>query len=130
MSHERVLLNYEDVVYEIRNMSPKDISALFPHVKLRKASGNYWRAFYLFHAEKTPSLVFSERHRCFYCFGCGENGDAISLFAKIHKIPYTQAMIRIAKYFHIPLTWGKPSETSSVMNTSGEMCYKNTDVPF
>ena len=49
-----------------------------------------------FHSEKTPSFTVSDDKKFFHCFGCGENGDVISFLAKIEKISYKDASLKLA----------------------------------
>lgn len=47
------------------------------HIPLKKQGGSYI-ACCPFHAEKTPSFNVVSKKQFYYCFGCGESGNAIS----------------------------------------------------
>ena len=43
-----------------------------------------------FHDEKTPSLCIYENG--YHCFGCGEQGDVISLHAELNDMDFIEAL--------------------------------------
>ncbi|MBQ6419786.1 MAG: DNA primase [Clostridia bacterium] len=45
-----------------------------------------------FHAEKTPSLVIYPHNCSYYCFGCGNGGDAIVFIRNIEHLDYAEAV--------------------------------------
>ena len=49
-----------------------------------------------FHKDKTPSMKVEKR---FYCFGCGEKGDAIDFVAKHDGLSLKEAAVKIASDF-------------------------------
>ena len=51
-----------------------------------------------FHQDKHPSMKVDRR---FYCFGCGEKGDAIDYVAKMYGVGKLDAAVRIASDFSI-----------------------------
>ena len=51
-----------------------------------------------FHNDKNPSMKIDRRY---YCFGCGETGDAIDLVAKLYGLGKKDAALRIAADFGI-----------------------------
>lgn len=50
-----------------------------------------------FHKEKTPSCYFNENDGYFKCFGCGEGGDVIYFFEKIHNVNTKTAIEMLAQ---------------------------------
>ena len=52
-----------------------------------------------FHGEKTPSFKVYRDH--YYCFGCQESGDVISLTMKLTGLDFVHAMDRLAADFGI-----------------------------
>jgi len=52
------------------------------YVTLKKAGRNF-TGLCPFHQEKTPSFTVNREKQIFYCFGCGEGGNAISFLMKI-----------------------------------------------
>lgn len=49
-----------------------------------------------FHKDKTPSMKIEKRY---YCFGCGETGDAIDFVAKYFGLAPKEAAMKIASDF-------------------------------
>jgi len=49
-----------------------------------------------FHGEKTPSFHVNEARNYFYCFGCGEKGDAITFLTKIEQRPFMDVLQELA----------------------------------
>ena len=66
------------------------------HVKLRRA-GSDWKGLCPFHNEKTPSFSVSQAKGRFHCFGCGENGDAISFVQKFENTSFPEALKILAE---------------------------------
>lgn len=65
-----------------------------------------------FHREKHPSFSVSPQLNIFYCFGCGEKGDSISLASKILRVKPLEA----AKYINDTLNLGIDIEHSKKAN--------------
>jgi DNA primase len=53
------------------------------YVALRNAGGGSLKGLCPFHDEKTPSFQVTPSRGFYYCFGCGEGGDAITFMQKI-----------------------------------------------
>lgn len=63
-----------------------------------------------FHKDKTPSMKLDKRY---YCFGCGETGDAVDLTAHLFGIGLRDAAVKLAEDFRIPYDGNyKPSTRS------------------
>ncbi|MFR8012078.1 MAG: CHC2 zinc finger domain-containing protein [Clostridia bacterium] len=56
-----------------------------------------------FHQEKTPSFRVYDNAKRWYCFGCGERGDAIDLVRKLFRLSFQQAVIRMDDDFNLGL---------------------------
>ena len=56
----------------------------------------------LFHADNTPSMKLNETY--YYCFGCHEHGDAVSLAAKALNLRPKDAAVKLAEGFHIDVS--------------------------
>ena len=50
-----------------------------------------------FHDDKHPSMNISQEKQIFKCFVCGEGGNAISFVQKMEKIPYREALAKVAE---------------------------------
>ena len=76
-------------------------------LELRQRGGDYW-APCPFHSEKTPSFKVSPVKQSFYCFGCGEHGDAIDFIQKHHNVNFKEALSILG------IRSGKPSPPDQV----------------
>ena len=61
---------------------------------LLKKHGGKWWASCPRHADKTPSLMFDDKGRC-YCFSCGLSGGSADLYAAIYNLPPREAASRV-----------------------------------
>ena len=62
----------------------------------------------LFHLEKTPSMKIYEKD--YHCFGCGENGDAITFVQKLFNLSFQEALKKIDIDFGLNLFGDKTFE--------------------
>ena len=53
----------------------------------------------VFHDDRHPSMKLNDRY--YYCFGCHESGDVISLVSKLTGLTPYDAAIRLAEDFHL-----------------------------
>lgn len=65
------------------------------YVTLKKSGTNY-TGLCPFHGDRNPSMSVSETKQIFKCFSCGVGGNAIRFLELAEKIPYTEAMTRLA----------------------------------
>jgi DNA primase len=73
-----------------------DLQALVSkHVVLRRA-GAAFKGRCPFHEEKTPSFVVTPARGFYYCFGCGESGDAIDFLRKLRGLDFKAAVLELA----------------------------------
>ncbi|PKN19931.1 MAG: DNA primase [Deltaproteobacteria bacterium HGW-Deltaproteobacteria-6] len=66
------------------------------YLTLKKAGRNYL-GLCPFHQEKTPSFTVNREKQIFYCFGCGEGGNAITLLMKIANKSFPEAIKHLAE---------------------------------
>lgn len=66
------------------------------YMTLKKAGRNYL-GLCPFHQEKTPSFTVNREKQIFYCFGCGEGGNAITLLMKIANKSFPDAIRHLAE---------------------------------
>jgi DNA primase len=66
------------------------------YLTLKKAGRNY-SGLCPFHQEKTPSFTVNREKQMFYCFGCGEGGNAITLLMKIANMTFPEAVKSLAE---------------------------------
>ena len=93
-------------------LSGKDIMGVFDEVKERVTAravmeragivfnrGNMCRC--PFHQDKTASMKVKPMDKKYFCFGCGEKGDAIDFVAKYYNLSPKDAAMQIADEFGI-----------------------------
>jgi DNA primase len=66
------------------------------YLTLKKAGHDSLVGICPFHPEKTPSFSVSPSKGVFYCFGCGEGGDAIAFLRKVENLSFPEAVERLA----------------------------------
>ncbi len=66
------------------------------YLTLKKAGRNYL-GLCPFHQEKTPSFTVNREKQIFYCFGCGEGGNVITLLMKIANKSFPEAIKYLAE---------------------------------
>ena len=64
-------------------------------VKLKKSGSNYM-GLCPFHSEKTPSFSVNESKQFYHCFGCGKSGDVIGFVQEYYKLPFMEAVEKLA----------------------------------
>lgn len=69
-----------------------------------------------FHSEKTPSMKAYKNNTRFKCFGCGDEGDAISFVMKTEDISFTDAVRKVDALFCLCL-FEKPTLRQHKANT-------------
>ncbi|NKB46821.1 MAG: DNA primase [Legionellales bacterium] len=74
-----------------------DIVEVIDHrVPLKKAGKNFV-ACCPFHDEKTPSFSVSAQKQMYYCFGCGQGGDAIKFLIEYDGVNFVEAIEDLAR---------------------------------
>ena len=86
-------IRQEDVA-EVRERT--DIVKLIgQYLTLKKAGHDSLTGICPFHTEKSPSLSVSPAKQVFYCFGCGEHGDALGFLMKVETLSFPEAVERL-----------------------------------
>ena len=67
------------------------VDVIDKRVSLRKTGKNY-TACCPFHNEKSPSFSVEPEKQFFYCFGCGEGGNALGFITKFDSVDFPQAV--------------------------------------
>ena len=62
-----------------------------------KRSGSNYMGLCPFHSEKTPSFSVNEGEQFYHCFGCGKSGDVISFVSEYYRLPFMEAVEKLAK---------------------------------
>jgi len=78
------------------------VDLISQYVPLKKKGKNYL-GLCPFHAEKGPSFNVSPDKQMYYCFGCGEGGNAISFLMKHEKLSFPESVKLLARRANIPL---------------------------
>jgi DNA primase len=84
----------EDIA-AVRERSPID-EVVGEYLQLKNAGGGSLKGLCPFHDEKTPSFNVTPARGLFYCFSCGEGGDAIKFVQKIDGLSFVEAIERLA----------------------------------
>ncbi len=100
----------EDVLQTVKDSaSIRQVVSEFVPLKKR---GRNWIGLCPFHPDKDPSFSVNEDKQIFYCFGCGEGGNAIKFLMKIQGLSFVEAVKALASRYGItiperPLTAGQ-----------------------
>ncbi len=78
------------------------------YTRLKKA-GRRYRGLCPLHKEKTPSFSVDPDQGLYYCFGCGQGGDAIKLHMLLSGDDFPAAIESLARRYAIPLPAPQPS---------------------
>jgi len=71
------------------------VDVVSEYVTLKKTGRNFV-GLCPFHREKTPSFTVNPEKQIFYCFGCGEGGNAISFLMKINNMSFPESVRHLA----------------------------------
>ena len=80
------------------------------YLTLKKAGHDSLVGICPFHPEKTPSFSVSPSKGVYYCFGCGEGGDAIAFLRKIENLSFPEAVERLAPDAGVTLRYEAESQ--------------------
>ena len=89
----------EDFVEEVRQRNDI-VDIISSYVNLKRSGSNYV-GLCPFHNEKTASFSVSGNKQMYYCFGCGEHGDAIDFVGKYYDLSLKDAAMKLADDFGI-----------------------------
>jgi DNA primase len=73
------------------------VKVVSQYLTLRKAGHDSMVGLCPFHPEKTPSFSVSPAKQVFYCFGCGEGGDAVKFLERVEALTFPEAIERLAR---------------------------------
>lgn len=91
----------EDKITEIRNRA--DILDIVSESVLLKKAGRNYVGLCPFHSENAPSFTVSIEKQMFYCFGCGEGGNAFRFLMKNEGLSFPEAIRRLARRYGIEI---------------------------
>ncbi|HEY7618470.1 MAG TPA: DNA primase [Solirubrobacteraceae bacterium] len=72
-------------------------------VELRRAGVNRFEGLCPFHDERTPSFGINPAEKLFYCFGCGEGGDAFKFVQLTEGVDFKGALEQLADRYGVKL---------------------------
>ncbi len=91
----------QEIIDRVRE-SNDIVDLISEFVPLKKRGKNYM-GLCPFHPEKKPSFSVSPDKQVYYCFGCGQGGNAITFLMNHEKIGFTEAVRTLAKRASITL---------------------------
>ena len=93
---------YSDEVVEEVLRGNDIVDVISAYVHLKKSGANYFGVC-PFHNEKTGSFSVSAGKQMFYCFGCGEGGNAATFLMKYENLTFQEALQKLAERAGITL---------------------------
>ncbi len=96
-------INEEDIALVRERARIDDVVS--PYVTLRRAGAGSLKGLCPFHDERTPSFQVTPSRGLYYCFGCGEGGDAISFLQKKENLSFVEAVERLADQTGVQLRY-------------------------
>lgn len=81
------------------------VTLIGEQVDLKRAGPSEWKGLCPFHSEKSPSFTVSESEQAYYCFGCGEGGDAISFVQQIEGFNFRETVEFLAEKFNVEIIY-------------------------
>jgi DNA primase len=72
-------------------------------VDLRRAGVNRFEGLCPFHDERTPSFGINPAEKLYYCFGCGEGGDAFKFVQETEGVGFAGALEYLADRYGVAL---------------------------
>jgi len=84
----------EEIIEDIKARA-NIVEIVSEYVSLKKTGRNFV-GLCPFHKEKSPSFTVNPEKQIFYCFGCGEGGNAVTFIMKTNEMTYPEAIRRLA----------------------------------
>jgi DNA primase len=88
------LIRNEDIAV-VRERTRLD-EVIAEHVTLKAAGGGSLKGLCPFHEERTPSFHVTPSKGFYYCFGCGEGGDAIDFLMNHDHLSFSETVEKLA----------------------------------
>jgi DNA primase len=82
-------------------------------VDLRRAGVNRYEGLCPFHEERTPSFGINPAEKLYYCFGCGEGGDAFKFVQLTEGVDFKGALEQLAERYGIQLELAEEDAASA-----------------
>ena len=78
-----------------------DMVHLVGHKTDLRRVGTRWTGLCPFHDERTPSFSVNGEEKLYYCFGCGEGGDAFKFVQQTEALEFQEAVELLAERFNV-----------------------------
>jgi len=88
---KRLLREVAILTGKVKNITPQDIERAKEYPIDSMLVVKRGMALCPFHGEKTPSFQV-KKNNTFICYGCGQYGDSIDLYQKIHNVSFIEAV--------------------------------------
>ncbi|XTZ20360.1 MAG: DNA primase [cyanobacterium endosymbiont of Rhopalodia fuxianensis] len=99
---------HPDTLEKIKEMV--DIYDVISDYVVLKKRGKDYVGLCPFHDEKTPSFSVSIHKQLYYCFGCGEGGNAIKFLMEVEKQSFSDVFFNLAKRYQVPIKTLEPEQ--------------------
>ncbi|MBD3285892.1 DNA primase, partial [candidate division WOR-3 bacterium] len=93
------------------------------YVKLKRV-GRSFVGLCPFHKEKTPSFNVSPDRQAYYCFGCGQGGNAITFIMNYENLSFPEAVKRLAERLGIRISYTAQDDPTKPLVQALEMALK------
>ena len=90
------------------------VTVVSDSVSLRKA-GNAYKGLCPFHDERSPSFHVTPSRGMWYCFGCGEGGDAVKFVMRLDGLSFQDAVRSLAASVGVDPLEGAPIAATTAM---------------
>lgn len=84
----------QEIIEEIKNRA-NIVEVVSEYIALKKTGRNFV-GLCPFHKEKTPSFTVNPEKQIFYCFGCGQGGNAITFVMRLNDMTFPEAVRQLA----------------------------------
>ena len=89
----------ETIIHEV--LQATDIVDIVAEAVVLKQAGKNLVGLCPFHSEKTPSFTVSPDKQIFYCFGCGEGGNAFAFLMRHQGLSFPEVVRTLAQRYGI-----------------------------
>ena len=100
------------------------------YLTLKKSGHDSFSGLCPFHTEKSPSFSVSPSKGVYYCFGCGEGGDAIRFLREVEHLEFTEAVERLAKDAGVTLRYEGDTPSERRAATRRQSLHKANEAAF
>lgn len=99
---------HPDTIEEVKQRV--DIVDVIADYVVLKKRGKDYLGLCPFHNEKTPSFSVSPSKQMYYCFGCGEGGNAFKFLMELGKQSFSEVVFELARTYQVPIKTLEPEQ--------------------